>query len=100
MKVYISGPMTGIADFNRPAFNAAAEKITTDGHVALNPASLPDGLEQSEYMLICMAMLQVADSIIMLPEWEKSKGAVAELALAQKLELHVEVANDHNPPRA
>ncbi|GKV89312.1 DUF4406 domain-containing protein [Pectobacterium carotovorum] len=92
MKIYISGPMTGIADFNRPAFNSVAEKITANGHAALNPAALPDGLEQSEYMLICMAMLQVADAILLLPEWEKSLGAQAEFALAQKLGLIVEVA--------
>ncbi|MBN3043321.1 DUF4406 domain-containing protein [Pectobacterium brasiliense] len=42
MKVYISGPMTGIADFNRPAFNEEADRITTSGNIALNPASLPD----------------------------------------------------------
>lgn len=89
MKIYISGPMTGIADFNRPAFNEEAERITTSGSIALNPASLPDGLEQSEYMLICMSMLQVADAILLLPDWEKSLGAVAELALANKLGLQV-----------
>lgn len=89
MKVYISGPMTGIADFNRPAFNEEADRITTSGNIALNPASLPDGLEQSEYMLICMSMLQIADAILLLPDWEKSLGAVAEVALANKLGLEI-----------
>ena len=46
MKTYIAGPMTGLPEFNRPAFNAAAKEIAASGHVPLNPAILPDGLSQ------------------------------------------------------
>ncbi|WP_116965955.1 DUF4406 domain-containing protein [Klebsiella pneumoniae] len=58
MKIYIAGPMTGRENFNREAFNKEAERLTRHGHTVLNPASLPDGLEQREYMDICFAMLQ------------------------------------------
>ena len=78
MKVFISGPMTGIEDFNRAAFNDAALEISRRGHVALNPAVLPDGLLHREYMQICIAMLKVADAIYQLPGWEKSTGALIE----------------------
>ncbi|HCR0273336.1 TPA: DUF4406 domain-containing protein, partial [Enterobacter hormaechei] len=44
MKIYIAGPMTGYENYNRPMFNAVAQQMLSGGHVALNPATLPDGL--------------------------------------------------------
>lgn len=89
MKTYIAGPMTGLPEFNRAAFNAAAKEITASGCVPLNPAILPDGLSQPDYMCICMAMLQRADAIYMLDGWQSSAGARAEYALAEKLEIEI-----------
>ena len=88
-KIYIAGPMTGYKDFNRPAFKAFALKLSLDGNVVLNPAVLPDGLEQREYMDICCAMIRCADAVFMLRGWEKSAGARAENALAEKLEMEI-----------
>ena len=89
MKIYIAGPMTGRDNFNREAFNKEAERLTRHGHTVLNPASLPDGLEQREYMDICCAMIRCADAVFMLRGWEKSAGAVAEYALAKKIGLEI-----------
>ncbi|QQQ14370.1 DUF4406 domain-containing protein [Aeromonas media] len=85
MKIFISGPMSGLPNFNRDAFNAEAHRLLGLGHVALNPAILPDGLEQHEYMAICIEMVKMADQLVMLPGWERSAGARAEHALAIKL---------------
>ena len=85
MKIFISGPMSGLPNFNRDAFNAEAHRLLGLGHVALNPAILPDGLEQHEYMAICIEMVKMADQLVMLPHWERSAGARAEHALAIKL---------------
>lgn len=90
MKIYIAGPMSGLPDFNRAAFNEAAYIKACYGHVVLNPAVLPGGLEQREYMDICCAMVRSADTIFMLNGWENSPGARAEHALAEKLELQIE----------
>ncbi|MDU1197483.1 DUF4406 domain-containing protein [Kluyvera ascorbata] len=89
MKIYISGPMSGLVEFNRPSFMFAAAKLTGRGHVALNPAVLPDGLTQPQYMDICLAMLRCAHAIYLLDGWEKSAGARAEKALAEKLRLEI-----------
>nr|DAQ93109.1 MAG TPA: Nucleoside 2-deoxyribosyltransferase like protein [Caudoviricetes sp.] len=89
MKFYIAGPMTGLPQFNRPAFHDAADRLSDQGHVALNPATLPDGLSQFEYMDICLAMLRCADAILLLKNWDLSAGARAEKALAEKLNLHI-----------
>ena len=83
-KIYIAGPMSGLPGFNRQAFNRAAGHVVRRGNVALNPAILPDGLEQAEYMDICFAMLRCADGIFLLDGWQQSAGARAERALAEK----------------
>lgn len=89
-KVYVAGPMTGYEDFNRQAFNDAAARLYIyDKSTALNPATLPDGLTQAQYMDICFAMIRAADAIYLLKGYEKSKGALAELAYAEKLELEI-----------
>ena len=84
-KIYIAGPMSGLPNFNRDAFNAVAHRLLGLVHVALNPEILPDGLEQHEYMAICIEMVKMADQLVMLPGWERSAGARAEHALAIKL---------------
>ncbi|AXD04638.1 TPA_asm: DUF4406 domain-containing protein [Salmonella enterica subsp. enterica serovar Typhimurium] len=85
MKVYIAGPMTGYENFNREAFHRAEKALKREGHTVLNPAVLPNGLTQAQYMDICMAMIRSADAIYMLWGWLCSAGARAELALAEKL---------------
>ena len=89
MKVYIAGPVGGLPDFNRAAFNHAHVFLGSKGHVVLNPALLPDGLTQAEYMDICLSMLRCADAIYMLEGWEHSAGARAEHAVAEKLEMEL-----------
>lgn len=85
--VYISGPMTGMPNFNHDAFNAKAAELTEMGYIVLNPAMLPVGLRQSQYMDIGMAMVRCATHIVLLDGWERSDGAVAEYALAKKLHI-------------
>ncbi|MBB6116058.1 hypothetical protein F4826_002982 [Rahnella inusitata] len=91
MKIYIAGPMTGLPHFNRPAFNQAALNLSFDKHVPLNPAILPDGLTEADYMAVGITMLQRADAIYLLTGWQFSAGAGAraEHALALKLGLEV-----------
>lgn len=113
MKIYVAGPMRGIPEFNFPAFHAAAAHLRRDGHEVFNPAerdiahhgtdiskgnatgdealaavthgfnlreALKDDLE-----FICLH----ADAIALLPGWENSKGARAELHTAIALGLQI-----------
>ncbi|MFU0912997.1 DUF4406 domain-containing protein [Kluyvera intermedia] len=89
MKIYIAGPMSGMPNFNREAFNHEQIILGAKGHVVLNPALLPNGLTQPQYMDICLAMLRCAHAIYLLDGWEKSAGARAEKALAEKLRLEI-----------
>ena len=89
MKVYIAGPMTGLPQFNRPAFIQATMNLSFEKHVPLNPAILPDGLTEADYMAVGLTMLQRADAIYLLTGWQFSAGARAEHAMALKLGLEV-----------
>lgn len=40
MRIYISGPMTGIPNHNRPAFDAAAKRLLEQGHFVINPVDI------------------------------------------------------------
>ena len=84
--------MSGIKDFNRPAFNEAEAVLKANGYKVENPAkcSLPAGSEWKAYMKADIKALMSCDAIVMLPGWEKSKGAMIEYGIACDLgyEIH------------
>ena len=53
------------------------------GHVALTPDILPEGMTQPDYMRICFAMIDCADVVLLLPDWKDSKGAQLERAYCE-----------------
>ena len=86
MTIYIAGPMTGLPDYNRAAFNAKAAELKAKGWRILNPAALPT-LDYDLYWPINKAMLDGADAIYMLNGWQHSNGANKELSYAGQLEI-------------
>jgi len=113
VKIYLAGPMRGIAEFNFPAFHYAAAKLRALGHTVFSPAekdnerhgtdiskgnatgdesvaakehgfNLREALE-ADLVFIC----READAVALLPGWESSKGATAERATAIALGLEV-----------
>lgn len=78
MKIYIAGKITGDPDY-RAKFADAQRQIEAQGHIVLNPATLPEGMEPKDYMRICFAMIDVADEVWLLPRWGASIGATLEL---------------------
>jgi len=80
MKLYIAGPMTGLPDFNFPAFHAVAATLRAAGHDAVNPAEInPDtAADWCDCMFEDLKQLSGCDGIVMLPGWDKSPGAQIE----------------------
>lgn len=109
-RFYIAGPMSGLPNFNFPAFNAAALHLRGQGHTVFNPAErdierhggtdISAGNEKGDPALAASQhgfslrealaddtafICKEATAIAMLPGWENSKGARAEHALAVAL---------------
>jgi hypothetical protein len=113
MKVYIAGPMRGVAHFNFPAFRAAAARLRAQGHDVFSPAEKDNerhgadicegnlagdeekaardhGFSLREALGVDLAWICAeAEAIALLPGWERSKGATAERAAAIALGLVV-----------
>jgi len=100
-RIYLSGPMTGLPEFNYPLFHRTARRLREEGHFVFNPAEYPyDGpLEDfpvrtafADYAeFICLE----ATAIYLLPGWQRSQGALAEVALARVCRLNtVEIKHE------
>lgn len=90
--VYLSGPMTGLPDFNRPAFHAAAAELRAQGHVVINPAEVDLGPDATwvDYMRIHLAEIaRRVTQVFVLPGWGSSRGAQLEVHVARSLGLPV-----------
>lgn len=90
-KIYLAGPMSGLPDYNYPAFGAAADKLRAHGHEVLNPADnpVPPCGSWAGYMRMALAQLVQCECIVLLPGWDVSKGAVVEYELAKVLSMEV-----------
>lgn len=91
MRLYISGPMTGIEDFNYPAFHLAKSDLEAGGHVCLSPADLPirEDWEWIDYILADLDSVFAAEGIATLEGHEQSKGARIECRIAALRDIPV-----------
>lgn len=110
MKIYIAGPMTGMKDWNFPAFFEAEEQLNRLGYKAINPAkndgeTIEIALEAagnvgnpnhnwSYYMRRDLPHLLDSDAVCLLPGWKNSKGATLEVEVARAIGLPLYVLRD------
>lgn len=108
MKVYIAGPMTGLPQFNFPAFDALGSRLRSRGFDVVSPAELddpedraaalasPDGhMHDGHHMnktwgdFLARDVKLLADggieAVIVLPGWERSRGARLETFVANRM---------------
>ena len=93
MKVYVSGPMTGYAEFNYPAFEDACQRLRAAGYEVVSPHEInpPDDEEHewSWYMRRDIVGLMEAEGVVVLPGWEASRGAALETYIAKAMGMPV-----------
>ena len=122
MKLYIAGPMTGIANLNYPEFMRIEEILKQRGFSVENPARV-DYLHSRElkmlmlgnscgvcsagknhdwewYMKRTIAMLIECDGVALLRGWDASRGAIIEHDLAVKLGMPVKEWERWGDPNA
>jgi predicted dienelactone hydrolase len=89
MRIYITGPMSGLPEFNYPAFHAADAALKALGHETLNPANNPECDSWEGYMRAAIAQVIQAEAIAFLPGSDSSRGALLELKIGEELGLYV-----------
>ena len=88
--IYISGPMKGLENLNREAFEKAERLLRECGYFPINPHRFPEQETYDDYLMIDLEMIAMtADAIALLPGWENSPGAKKELKAALDLNLKV-----------
>jgi hypothetical protein len=108
-RTYISGPITGFPDLNKPAFDAAEALLRSQGAVDIfNPHSVPapqpDCAKSPDelwryYMKACVRELALCDIVYFLAGWQNSRGAVWEHKIADMLGLKMLYAPVHEEPK-
>jgi nucleoside 2-deoxyribosyltransferase len=83
-KIYISGPISGLPNGNKQAFDDAERMLTKCGFVAVNPHrnGLPPTATWAEHMSVDLVLLTSCDGVAVLPGCNKSKGAALEIRQA------------------
>lgn len=100
MRVYISGPMSDIPHFNFPLFNEVAEQLREMGCEVTNPAEEDSPELQADAKVnetgepkegvwgeclsrdIADILTSNYDSLVLLPGWATSRGAILEVTAA------------------
>ena len=104
-KVYIAGPMTGYANFNKDAFQQAASTLRIAGFSVISPVELDaeegvdyEGLNTDEYGEDYQSYLgrdlvrfieAKIDAVVVLEGWEESRGAALEVHVARSLGIPI-----------
>ena len=99
-KIYIAGPMTGIARWNRPAFVKAAKQLRGLGWEVTSPVEIADAFGSQNTIVTTpglldavideeLAQLAKCDAIYLLRGWQNSRGTRTELYLALEKGLDI-----------
>jgi hypothetical protein len=100
--VYISGPMRGVKNHNFPAFDAARDRFLSWGYEVISPADLDRtdpqrdkvrAMSETDQCLYFskrdLEAVSRCTHIAVLPGWDKSQGATAEVFVARWTQLPI-----------
>ena len=92
LRLAISGPMTGVPNDNREAFDEAYATLSKDANL----------LPVSEYFTDKKRRFQIimdSDGVVVLPYWGKDEQAKAEVLLAVSLGKTIYAYHQHRPEK-
>lgn len=91
MKLYISGPMTGIFQFNYPEFDKTEKKLIKAGFEVSNPAQYPavEGETWEDCLRRDIKDLMDCHGVCTLPNYGMSRGALLETDIARRLSMPI-----------
>lgn len=99
-RIYLSGPMTGLPNHNFEAFNAAADRLRSQGYHVSNPAE--NGVNKewawADYLRQDIEQMLHCDGVALLKGWESSKGAKLEVYIARQLGMPIVECETMQPP--
>lgn len=91
-RLYISGPMSGIAEHNFPAFREASIQLRAYGDYLVEDPSAKgviDGWTWEQYLRHDLLQMLKCDGVATLPGFAMSKGAMLEISVARQLAMPV-----------
>ena len=102
MRIYIAGPMRGLPRYNFDEFDKAEERLRASGRIPVSPArmdraiwgfdgsgELTEGMRRETVFPIDVQVIPTCHGMYLLRGWEKSAGAILEVAYAQALGLQI-----------
>lgn len=109
VKVYVSGKMRGVKDYNRINFAKWTRKLNEEGYDAVNPFKVgekfgrPEDIEKDHELFAKvfdadMKALAECDAIFMMNGWETSSGAKTELLYALEHNMVIMTESEYPVP--
>jgi len=95
--IYLSGPMTGLPEYNYPAFREAAKMLRCFGQIVFDPSEAFEGrtdLPKEIYMRKDIEELLKADVVALLQGWELSTGAQLEVEVAKQCGIPIRLLEE------
>ncbi len=103
LSLYLSGPMTGLVDLNRPAFRRGAMALRKCGYRVVNPPELDKNEPQRSWegcLQRDIKQLMGCQAIATLSNWKKSRGASLEIYIGKALKYPVHTVEYYVKRRA
>lgn len=93
LTLYVAGPMTGLPEFNYPAFHDAADRLRAVGFAVVHTAVHEDTTQPWEfYLRYALKRMLDCDAVATLDGWPKaprSRGTALEVHVAEALGMPV-----------
>jgi nucleoside 2-deoxyribosyltransferase len=97
LRYYLAGPMTGLPDFNYPAFEQAFVRLSGMGYQVASPHyDFRDWTEEQRaaeppatFIKAGMLLLLSCDAVVVLSGWQHSRGTMLELQVATACKMPI-----------